>query len=175
MYPKRIIQLLFIVSCLLIFSSFAFASSGASILYQETQEQGLWHYAFTFSNTSTNNEYLHSVWLNFDAFYTISNPVLPAGWGGPWGKISSASFEEAHTSINEIMAGNELSGFGFSSNRQIGNIDFTAYFNNHQGTTYSYSGEGEPIPPVVPEPVSAVLFVVGVATLGAGRFIRRKK
>jgi hypothetical protein len=177
MNPKGIFQILIVVSSLLIGSSLALAASSSSILYQETQqEDGLWKYEFTFSNTSTNNEYLYSVWLNFDTFYTILMPVLPEGWTGPWGKISVASFEETHTSTNEIAAGNELKGFGFFSNQRIPSILYTAYFTNHSGTMSSHSDSSVLVnPTVVPEPLSAVLFSVGGLMLGTKLYLRRKK
>ncbi len=176
MNPKRIFKILLVVSSLLIIPSLAFASSSANVLYQETQEGGLWHYEFAVSNTSNNNEYLYGVWLNFDAFYTILEPMLPEGWTGPWGKISLASFEETHTNTNEIAPGNELKGFGFFSNQKIPTILYTAYFTNHSGVVSSHSDTSVlTSTPVVPEPLSAILFVVGGVIVGTASYVKRRR
>jgi hypothetical protein len=160
------------------FSASVIASPSASILYQETDlGNGWWTYDYTFENTST-ADYLYSVRLNFDGFYSIFNPEQTSGWKGSWGIISPTVFMETHT-INtgsQVAPADSLSGFSFTINSQIGDVPFTAYFDNHSGGRFSLTGNTVlETPPVAPEPLSAILFVVGGLMLGTRFYLKRKK
>jgi len=170
----------FLLMAALIMSLFLVSSAsadiGASILYQETNvAEGLWQYDYTFNNTST-NEYLYSVRLFLGGTYLVADPTLADGWIGSWGKISPTSLLRTYTSDSSfhIAPGGYQEDFSFTVNNRLGDIAYTAYFDNHNGGTFGLSGTTTQVP-VVPEPVSSLLFVIGGATLGGRIWAGRKK
>jgi hypothetical protein len=172
---QRNLLMAIIVSLILSISSIAFASPGASILYQEADlGNGQWRYDYTFNNTSDNNEYLYSVWLDFDRTVTVTGLALPTGWyGSVWeGTNTTLYLETSSTGFSyDISAGNSKSGFSFLINYQEGDTPYTAYFDDHTGNISTASGTTALI---VPEPISSVLFVTGGAMLGIRRQLRKR-
>lgn len=159
---------------IILISSSAFASRSASILYQELNlGNGLWQYDYTFNNTSDTDEYLYSVWLDFDRSATVTGLPLPTGWGGTmWAGTNTTAYLDTSSSgfIYDIPAGNSKSGFVFTINYQAGNIPFTAYFDDHAGNISLSAGTTA----LVPEPLSSLLFLSGGAALIARRRFRVK-
>ncbi len=156
----------------------AIAATNASILYKETAVgNNHWKYEYTFANFSNNNEYLYGVQFYFDEHYDVGNTLS----GGDWGMISTTSFLGTHSSnySDDIAAKDSLSGFSFTIDNKIGNISYAAFFDDHNGSR-SYtkgttaSGAYNSTPPVVPEPVSTILFLTGGATM-ALRYRQKRK
>ena len=159
---------------ILLIASITFASPHASIIYQETEiGNGLWRYDYTFTNASDANEYLYSVWLDFDRSATITGLPLPTGWDGTmWAGVNTTAYlDTSSTGFSyDIPAGNSKSGFGFTINYKAGNIPFTAYFDDHAGNISPLTGATA----LAPEPVSSLLFLSGGITL-AVKYYRRKR
>jgi hypothetical protein len=186
MKTSNILTTLFITISLLLFSQTATADTNASILYDETAlSNGLWQYDYTFSNLSTNNEYLYGVQLYLGNSYEVSDTLKGGNWGGSWGMLSTTSFLETHSSnyANDIAAKDSLSGFSFTVNSQIEGISYAAFFDEHNGsrsyttgTTALSSLSNVPLPPpVAPEPISTVLFLTGGVTMAFRYRQKRKK
>jgi len=173
---QRNLLMAIIVSLILSISSIALASPGASILYQESAlENGQWRYDYTFNNTSDNNEYLYSVWLDFDRTVTVTGLALPSGWSGSvWNGTNTTIYLEASSTAfsYDIAAGNSLNGFSFMINYQEGNIPYSAYFDDHAGNISTISGTTASI---VPEPVSSILLLFGGVMLTVRNYLRRSK
>ena len=176
---KNLFKLLILIS-LFMFAQTALATPSASILYDETDVGGgYWQYDYTFFNTST-SENLYGVRLEFSGSLEVTNPTLGASWEGMWGNLSPTIFLETHSTnnANDIAAGNELSGFSFRTNSQIGNVAYTTFFDDHNSgrslTTDITASNVLGNVVVVPEPVSTVLFLTGGATM-AFRYRQKKK
>jgi hypothetical protein len=178
----NVITTLIVTISLLLFSQAATAATNASILYDETAlDNGYWQYDYTFANLSTNNEYLYGVQLYFGDLYEVSDTHTGGAWGGSWGMANATFFLETHSSnyADDIATGNSLSGFSFTTKNQlVGNISYSAFFDEHNGnrtytsgTTAAGTFNGTP---VVPEPVSTVLFLTGGATM-AFRYRQKRK
>lgn len=148
-----------------------FAAAGSNILYAETDlGGGLWKYDYTFYNTST-TESLYSVYLYFTRGTSFTGTSLPAGWEGiVWdGNTWTTSFADTYSTGTpfDIPARSSLNGFSFTLGYRAGNISYDAFFSEDNvvpGTTA----------PLVPEPISSVLFVAG-GTLLAGVTYRRRR
>jgi hypothetical protein len=169
-----VVATVFVVSMFMI-SAMALASPSASILYNETDlGGGLWQYDYTFNNTSTASEYLYKVYLDFGQELTATGSPLPSGWFGTmWEGTNPTTYLDAMTidSSYDIAAGSSLNGFGFTVNYQLGNVAYSAEFDDHAGNISPISGTTAPI---VPEPVSSILFLTGGATLAVRRYLRRR-
>ena len=175
MYKKCCLWLTASIVITLLISSYAFASPAASLFYDETGlGGGLWQYDYTFYNTSSNNEYLYSVYLDFSQEASVDWLTIPAGWDSTtWGytPISTIFLDIFSTSPNyDITTGSSLGLFSFTVDYQAGDLAYAAYLDNHQGGFNSISGTSTA---VVPEPVSLVLFLSGGATLFLRRFLKR--
>ncbi len=125
--------------------------------------------------TSDNNEYLYSVWLDFDRTVTVTGLALPSGWSGSvWNGTNTTIYLEASSTVfsYDIAAGNSLNGFSFMINYQEGNITYNAYFDDHSGNISTISGTTAS---VVPEPVSSILLLFGGVMLTVRNYLRRSK
>ncbi len=163
-----------IVLFLFLVSSNAFATSSANIVYNETDlGGGLWQYDYTFYNTSTNNEYLYSMYLDFDREATVDWLSIPSGWSSTlWGHTPADTYfldTFSTASGYDIAAGSSLNGFSFTIDYQAGDIPYNAYFDDHQGGIYNTSGYT-----VTPEPISSVLFLFGGAVFAVRRHLRKR-
>ncbi len=123
---KKLLASVILAVSLLMISSMALASPSASILYLETDLGGsLWQYDYTFYNTSTADEYLYKVYLDFGQELTATGSPLPTGWYGTvWeGENINATSLDAMTidQSYDIAANDYLGGFDFTVNYQLGN------------------------------------------------------
>ncbi len=176
---KRFFLAIFLIAGILLISDVASAVQRANIFYDETSLNGglLWKYDYTFENTSTSDfEFLFSVRLDFNSQYDISNASTAGTWEGFWGNTSPAFFVESHSSniVSDIAPGEKLSLFSFTADSQIGSTSFTAFFDDHNHNVNMVTGMTSQNPPVVPEPVSTVLFLTGGATM-AFRYRQKRK
>ncbi|MBI5409761.1 MAG: PEP-CTERM sorting domain-containing protein [Nitrospirae bacterium] len=174
MKTNKYLTLIIAFLVLMLSATIASATPSASILYNETSPgEGLWRYDYTFNNTSTNNEYLYYVRLDFGGNFEIANTTIPNGWTGTWALTGPANFIESHTNnlVNDISPNSSKGAFSFTINSKIGSVPYTAYFDDHLGTRLKGIG----MTTVVPEPLSYILFGVGGVVLGARRYLKRKR
>ena len=175
---KFFMVLIAITGLSIMFSAEARATTNANIYYDVSGGDGLWTYNFTFENTSTAGESLYKVFLDFDEPLTATGSDLPSDWVGIWEGTYTTYFLGA-MSVNRatyIDAKSSLDEFSFTVNQQIGNIGWYAEFmdasnnlSNKTGTTTTSSAL-----PVVPEPVSTILFITGGVVMAARERFRRK-
>ncbi|MBI4710168.1 MAG: PEP-CTERM sorting domain-containing protein [Nitrospirae bacterium] len=163
-------------------SSVAGATASANLTYLEMALPGGWYqYDYTASNTSTSGEKLWDIGLYYDEAVQGINFTwlnLPTGWTSDepfW-----AGFEEATTNPTPatytVLAGSSLPGFSFKTDSQIGSIYFDAYFiTTTNGLAFSDGMTSGTSVPVVPEPISAILFLSGGATLAVRRLRKSQK
>jgi len=169
---KKLLAAAILAASLLMLSSMAFASAGASILYQETDlGTGLWQYDYTFNNTSDAGESLYSVYLYFTQQASVTGSPLPTGWDGTvWAGTNTTDVIDTFSTDPgyDILANSSLNGFSFTIDHQAGNIAYDAYFSGDNvvsGTTA----------PIVPEPVSSILFLTGGAVFGGRTYWKKRK
>ncbi|MBI5409587.1 MAG: hypothetical protein HZA14_09510 [Nitrospirae bacterium] len=163
----RVLTALFFVVSILMLSSAAFADAGASIWYYETDlKDGWWRYDFTFSNTSTAGEYLYLVTLDFVQETAFAGLAMPEGWEN-FTDTPSTSFVTANSATPDydIAPAASLGGFSFKVDHRAGSLPFNAEFEDDEGRFHSIAGATAG----APEPVSSILFIIGVVTLGAWR------
>ncbi len=179
MKVKDCIIALIAVVILLMVSSASFATPGASIVYNESEvEAGVWQYDYEFKNSSDDGEYLYSVILQFDQTLSTTGAPLPTGWNYTiWEGVNSSAFLDAMSSSsgNDIAPDNSMSGFSFTVNNRIGDIQFSAEFNDHSGNFSTFSGTTAVAAVIVPEPISSLLFLAGGTTLAARGWLRKKR
>ena len=157
---------------ILMFSSIAFATPQASILYEEKDlGSSWWQYDYRFANLSDAGEYLFNVWLDFSHTAVEEGLSLPTGWeGSVWLGTNTTQYLETSALVGEgydIAVGNTLPGFSFKVDYQAGRIPYTAYFDDGV-RTYETSGL------TVPEPVSSILFLSGGVALAHRKYSRKK-
>ncbi len=171
----------FIISvCLvLIMSPQGHATPGADIFYDKSElEDGWWKYDFTFRNTSSNGECLFRTrLLFFDP--EVFGYELPTGWESiRWEGTHITDYMDTHTKSNCIESGDSLGGFVFDAKFNFDNIRHKSYFHDENDNLVTMRGDTtlrNTVPvPVVPEPVSSVLFIAGGATLGFRKFRKKK-
>ncbi len=179
MKKSRLFALIVFSASFFLFSTIALAATSASIVYQETSiGNGKWQYDYSIFNTSDNGEYLYSAILGFEHPVTTIGSNLPAGWNGTvWEGAYLTSYVDA-MSINsnfDINAGSSLDGFSFIADYQLGDVKFTAEFDNHAGQLYNSTGTTAQFnnPPVAPEPLSSSLFLIGGSVFGLRRFWKK--
>ncbi len=178
MKKKMLLTAVFAVSMFLLSSAGAFAVSSADILYLETDlGGGLWQYDYNFGNTSTAGEYLYSVFFDFAQMAEVTGAPLPTDWAGIVWEGTNLTQTIDTFSMNpasDIAASSSLGGFSFVVDYQAGNIPYTAYFTDHVRQFDMVSGTTEAQVPVVPEPISSILFLSGGAVLAARRRLMKK-
>ncbi len=154
---------------------------GADILYQETDlGEGLWQYDYTFYNTSDIGISLYKVFLDFDKLVTVTGAPLPSDWVGTVWEGTNITYFLSTMSVNQdtyIDAGDSLGGFSFEVNDRVGDIGWYAEFSTGEGGVLSNLTDitAAAPPPVVPEPVSTILFITGGAVIAAMNRFRRKR
>jgi hypothetical protein len=168
---NKLIVVCFVFSILVLLPSIVLADPEASILYTETYSSGYWEYNFTFYNNSTSNYDLYSVQIILGDFYTINDPLLPTGWAGQWGTSNPSYIMETHTNAPFYIAPSDSTGgFSFTVDYQLGALEYNAFFIDGSDNIKKTTGFAE----VVPEPLSSVLFLIGVAVFGFRRFLRKR-
>jgi hypothetical protein len=176
MKPRGLYVVSAVVIGLLVFSTSAFSTQSASLMFQEQDlGTGWWQYDYTVTNTSDNGESLYMFLLNFDQTVTIQGSMLPQSWFGVvWEGTNVTTFLDAR-SINQakyISAGESLNGFSFKANNQVGNLSYHAEFLN----VPSINGSTSPANiHVVPEPVSSSLFVLGGVVFAGRRYWQKRR
>ena len=153
------------------------STASADIWYNEENSGGVWQYDFTFSNTSS--EYLYGVFLflNVSEPITVTGGSLPDYWFGTvWEGENTTTYLDA-MSINSsyyIAPGESLNKFSFTTDQQISGFDWHAAFKG-DGSISNIAGTAMVGPPVVPEPVSTILFLTGGAVMAARKRFGRKR
>lgn len=121
---------------------------------------------------------LFEAWLFFGSG-TVTAAAVPDGWDeiyGP-GFLAAFSIEPGAPPIGaDVAPGTSLSGFSITVDRQVGPLEFEAYFTNpidpfdspvFVGETRPFREPGSELP--VPEPASRLLLGSGLAVLVAAR------
>lgn len=159
---NRLIASIIFVALFLL-TSMANASPGASFIYQESNTGGLWRYDYTFHNTSNAGENLYKVYFDLGIPTTYTGLSTPTGWFVWQGQYVNTYVNAMSTNTSyDVAAGsNPVSGFSFTVDHQIGNISYWAEFRNSSGYSAASGTTSAFVAPVVPEPISWVLFLIG--------------
>ncbi len=166
---KKLLTIIIIIASLFAIPSITLATPSADLFYYETDlGGGQWQYEYIFYNTSSDNESLYSVWLDFSQTATVTGSILMTGWNGnPWegtnttDSINTSSISQTY----DIPDGYSFGGFDFTIDYRAWDVPYTAYFDTGSGTSNTTGTTS-----LVPEPVSMVLFITGGAVLGFRRF-----
>ncbi len=172
---RALVSLLSAIFVLLLLSAHLSAAPSANIVYNETSlGGGLWQYDYTFFNTSTNNEYLYSVYFDLAQEAVIDWLNIPTGWYSTTAghtPVSSIFLDTwSNSPAYDIAAGSSLGLFSFTIDYKAEDIAYTAYLDDHQGGINISSG----ITTMVPEPVSSILFLFGGLPFFLKRYFKRK-
>lgn len=186
---KLLIATGILVVSILLASSVAWAKASADLVYIETPlTEGWYQYDYTAYNTSTAGEALWDIgfWYNPDAAFiaTFTWLSIPTGW--TLAAYSDTRVEEVwstdvlntpYTRLYTVPAGGSLSGFNFEIDRRLGDIEFDAYFLTSTNANVSSGGitHGTTVVPIVPEPISSILFLSGGAMLTVRTYLKKRK
>lgn len=181
---KKFLTLATAIVSILLISSAAGAAVSANLTYVETALQDGWYqYDYTAFNTSTTaNAYLYDLgFWHYNEAATFEWLSRPTGWVDPgtWSNWMEETYSDGFA--YDIPAGSSLSGFSFKTDYQAGSIEFDALFRYQTPAPYgtlagTYGGmtSGTSVP-VVPEPISAILFLSGGATLAFRKYAGKKQ
>lgn len=178
MIKKKLFIVTVLIINILVVSQMSWAAASANLTYLETSMPDRWYqYDYTASNTSTAGEKLADIALFYDEAKQLTWLTTPTGWIN-WESDGyyQSGFTEVYANSNlyYILAGNSLPGFGFKTNYQAGSLKFSAAFMNSSDGVSTYGGMSTGTT-VVPEPVSAILFLSGVTTIAVRRYLKIKK
>ncbi|MBI5049801.1 MAG: hypothetical protein HZC11_02720 [Nitrospirae bacterium] len=187
MRKKKLFIFAVLIVNILMVSQMSWATASANLTYLETRLPNGWYlYDYTASNTSTAEEKLADIGLYYGSSYNGQDSwvwlTTPTGWinwesTGYYDSTYTDVFAEGepvYSNTNYILAGNSLPGFSFKTNYPAGDIDFGAYFVTST-EELSYTSGVTSGTAVVPEPVSAILFLSGVTTMAVRRYLKIKK
>ena len=176
---KFLMALIIIAGFSIIYSAEARATTGADIGYIESNSGGVWQYDFTFGNTSTSED-MYSVFLFLDVSdpITVTGSALPDYWFGTvWEGENTTTYLNAMSTDSSAYIGayDSPGGFSFTADQQISGFDWHAAFKDGAGDLSTLTGAAtNNTPPVVPEPVSTILFITGGAVMAVRKRFRRK-
>jgi hypothetical protein len=173
-----------IASIILLTPSQSKASEAATAAITATQiAPGENQFSLTLNDTGTTT--IGTFWFSWipgDNFMPVAPTSItsPAGWvdnvtsGGPSG--GSAIQWEASSSVNDLSAGNSLSGFSFDSSLTLGQLEApsTGHPSDPVFTSTVYSGAPfsdagvQLTPGVAPEPAEIWLVGLGLAIVATG-------
>lgn len=152
------------------------AAASANITYTETYNGNYWNYALNYENTSNSQENLYSAYLYFPGLPALEWNSLGNGWSSIFegaGPIETDFIDSYSTNPNyDINPGNALAGFNIKSGTQLSNISYDSFFTGAGGEQV-FSGTATAAP-IVPEPVSSLLFVTGAGVLAGRKYLKRK-
>ncbi|MGC4044813.1 MAG: hypothetical protein QM758_13555 [Armatimonas sp.] len=177
---RRIVLLLVTLFCI---AGLTYAQD-ARALYTETNlGGGFWRYSYVFYNDLSPATFvgydLYDVSLTLDGSTTVINESQAANWAN----LVTTDFVEYFSVLageppagSDIAPGALLGGFEFMSDKQLGDLAFTASFvdPNDPGSARFYSGITAAAPTAAPEAPSGGLLVLGLLVLPMCLFRRTK-
>lgn len=137
-------------------TSTALAIPSADYSLSEVWDGSFWNYNLTITNTSTDDESLYSFALVFPEEISFKGIALPLGWDGvTWMGALITSSPDAYSTdpAYDIVPFATLGGFLFQTDRSLSALDFTYE---------TWGAVTEPSTPVIPEPSTWALFLLGL-------------